>query len=70
VRHKVLKAVIAMAVVLAGVKLLGSGVSALTGPPSPTQSALFGSWSGPAAAPLSRSVPLRVRVPSVGIDAP
>ena len=31
---------------------------------------MFGSWSGPAAAPLSRSVPLRVHVPSVGIDAP
>ena len=69
-RHRLLKAVIAVAVVLAGVKLLGNGVTALSGPPSPSQGALFGTWSGPAAAPLSRSVPLRVRVPSVGIDAP
>lgn len=69
-RHKGVQVVIAAAVVFAGVKLLGSGVSALTGPPSPTRNALFGSWSGPAATPLGRSVPLRVHVPSVGIDAP
>jgi sortase (surface protein transpeptidase) len=69
-RHRVLKILIAAALVLAGVKLLGNGVSALSGPPSPTQGALFGSWSGPAAPPLPRSVPLRVHVPSVGIDAP
>jgi sortase (surface protein transpeptidase) len=70
VRRTGLKIVIAAAVALVGVKLLGSGITALSGPPSPTQGALFGSWSGPAAAPLPRSVPLRVRVPSVGIDAP
>ena len=69
-RYPVLKILIAAAVVLAGVKLLGSGITALSGPPSPAQGALFGTWSGPAAAPLPRSVPLRVRVPSVGIDAP
>lgn len=69
-RHKVVKAAIAVVVVVAGVKLLGNGVTALSGPPSPTQGALFGNWSGPAAAPLARSVPLRVQVPSVGIDAP
>ncbi|MEY9861335.1 sortase (surface protein transpeptidase) [Catenulispora sp. GAS73] len=69
-RHNVVKVVIAVAVVVAGAKLLGNGVTALSGPPSPTQGALFGSWSGPAAAPLERSVPLRVQVPSVGIDAP
>ncbi|WP_370363767.1 class F sortase [Catenulispora sp. GP43] len=68
--HRGLKIVIAAAVALVGAKLLGSGVTALSGPPSPTQGALFGNWSGPAAAPLPRSVPLRVRVPSVGIDAP
>ncbi|WP_194925279.1 class F sortase [Catenulispora pinisilvae] len=69
-RHKLLKIAIAGAVVVAGAKLLGSGVTALSGPPSPTQGALFGNWSGPVAAPLSRSVPLRVQVPSVGINAP
>jgi sortase (surface protein transpeptidase) len=69
-RGKVLKVVLAVVVAAVGVKLLSSGVSALTGPPSPSQGALFGTWSGPAAAPLARSVPLRVKVPSVGIDAP
>ncbi|MBS2533930.1 class F sortase [Catenulispora sp. NF23] len=69
-RHKLLKIVIAAAVVVAGAKLLGSGVTALSGPPSPTRGALFGNWSGPVAAPLARSVPLRVQVPSVGINAP
>ncbi|MBW8803954.1 MAG: class F sortase [Catenulisporales bacterium] len=68
--RKVLKIVLAAVAVLAGVKLLTSGVDALTGPPAPAQSALFGSWSGAAASPLARSVPLRVKVPSVGIDAP
>lgn len=70
IRHRGVKIPIAVAVVLIGAKLLDNGVTALSGPPSPTQGALFGSWSGPAAAPLPRSVPLRVRVPSVGIDAP
>ena len=69
-KRRLLKVGVAAVVVLAGAKLLGSGVTALSGPPSPTQGALFGTWSGPAAAPLERSVPLRVRVPSVGISAP
>src|SRR5206468_4025818 len=69
-RRKTLKIALAVAVVLAGFKLLSSGVSALSGPPSPSRGTLFGSWYGPPAAPLTRSVPLRVRVPSVGIDAP
>ncbi|GAA2012482.1 class F sortase [Catenulispora yoronensis] len=69
-RRRTLKVVLAVAVVLAGFRLLSSGVSALTGPPSPSRGALFGSWSGPSAPPLARSVPLRVKVPSVGIDAP
>src|SRR4051812_28999710 len=71
-RHhrKALKIVLAAVLVLAGAKLLSSGVSALTGPPAPAPGALFGSWSGVAAAPLARAVPLRVKVPSVGIDAP
>ena len=67
---KILKTGIALAAVLAGAKLISSGVSALSGPPAPARGALFGSWSGPAAAALPRSVPLRVKVPSVGIDAP
>jgi sortase (surface protein transpeptidase) len=61
---------IAAAVVVGGVKLLADGATTLTGPPVPARDSLFGSWSGPAAAPLPASVPLRVRVPSVGIDAP
>jgi sortase (surface protein transpeptidase) len=71
-RHhrNVLKIVLAVAVVAAGFKLLGSGVTTLSGPPAPSQGALFGRWSGPVAAPLARSVPLRVKVPSVGVDAP
>ncbi|NUP48341.1 MAG: class F sortase [Catenulispora sp.] len=69
-RRQTLKIVLALAVVLAGCKLLSSGVSALTGPPAPSRGTLFGTWSGPAAPPLARSVPLRVKVPSVGIDAP
>ncbi|NUR26761.1 MAG: class F sortase [Catenulispora sp.] len=71
-RHnrRFLQIAVAAVVVLAGFKLLSSGAGSVSGPPSPSQSALFGSWSGPAAAPLDHSVPLRVKVPSVGIDAP
>ena len=61
---------IAAVVVLGGVKLLADGATSLTGPPVPARDSLFGSWSGPAAAPLPSSVPVRVRIPSVGIDAP
>ncbi|NUR58737.1 MAG: class F sortase [Catenulispora sp.] len=69
-RRRTLKLVLAVAVVAVGFKLVSSGVSALSGPPAPSRGTLFGSWSGPPAAPLGRSVPLRVKVPSVGIDAP
>jgi sortase (surface protein transpeptidase) len=63
------KLLIAVVVVVAGGKVVTSGMGTLTGPPGPSDGALFGSWAGPAAAPLPSSVPLRVRIPSLGIDA-
>ena len=71
-RRRTLKIVIAVAAVLVGLKVVHSGTTTLTGPPGPSSGSLLGgwSWSGPAADPLPFSEPLRVRVPSVGIDAP
>ena len=68
--HRLLKLVVALAVVLVGVRVLKTGAGTQSGPPSPSQGTLSGSWSGPAATALPRSVPLRVQVPSVGINAP
>jgi len=69
-QHKLLKLLVALAVIVVGVKLFKTGAGAQSGPPSPSRGTLSGSWSGPAAAALPRSVPLRVQIPSVGIDAP
>lgn len=61
------KLLIAAAAVGVGVKVVTSGIGALTGPPGPSS---FGTWSGPAAPPLPAAAPLRVRVPSLKISAP
>lgn len=64
-----LRALLAIAVALVGLKVVQTGIEAISGPPGPSSS-LLGGWSGPVGAPLPPSIPLRVRVPSVGIDAP
>jgi sortase (surface protein transpeptidase) len=71
-RRRTFKIFVAVAAVLVGIKVINSGSTSLTGPPGPRSGSLLGgwSWSGPAADPLPFSEPLRVRVPSVGIDAP
>lgn len=66
-RH--LRLLIAAGVTLLGVKVFSSGLGVVSGPPGPSTSALFGNWSGPAAPPLPSAVPLRVRVPSLKINA-
>ncbi|MFD0021344.1 class F sortase [Streptomyces sp. NPDC058382] len=63
---------------LIGVSLIRHGVGNSAGPPQPASavgdpsgSAGAGAWpKGPPPAPLSRSLPERITIPSIGVDAP
>lgn len=49
----------------------GAGLGQLTGAPSlPRPNTAHSEPTGPAAAPMSRSVPTRITIPSIGVDAP
>ncbi|WP_372348144.1 class F sortase [Streptomyces sp. KL116D] len=57
-------------VLLAGVLLVHHGVSQADGPPQPEPGAAKLGTSTPPADPLSASVPRRIRIPEIGVDAP